>query len=92
MTIPIALVLTRGPSLHRLPLPARDILGSERKAPRTGSGGRLSHTRVVQIAYCFGQPGVRTTKAYQGDIVREDESAGDQMISKMGRQTVRYAG
>jgi len=37
-------------------------------------------------------PGVRTTKAYQGDRVREDESAGDQMISKMGRQTVRYAG
>jgi len=26
------------------------------------------------------------------DMVREDESAGGQMISKMGRQSVRYAG
>lgn len=25
-------------------------------------------------------------------MVREDESAGGQMISKMGRQSVRYAG
>jgi hypothetical protein len=28
----------------------------------------------------------------QGDMVREDDAAGGQMISKMGRQSGRYAG
>ena len=38
-------------------------------------------------------PGVRTNKAYpRGDMVREDESAGGQMISRMGRQSGKYAG
>ena len=36
-------------------------------------------------------PGGEDARHIQGDMVREDESAGGQMISKMGRQSVRDA-
>ena len=49
---------------------------------------RLSHTRVVQIAERFGRQGV----AYPGNMVREDECAGGQMIGKIGRQSVKIRG
>ena len=54
---------------------------------------RLSHTRVVEIAQRFGRQGGEDDQGiFKGDMVREDESASAQMISKMGRQSVRYAG